>query len=93
MITALNRETIYIGNDMGKFSLIRDILAREGIDYKYKISNPLNRFGTPGGGTMRSMTGGFGYGGAPVADTYEVFVHRKDYEKAKYVLNAALHHP
>lgn len=87
MITVLNRESVYIGNDMRKFSLIRDILSRNGIDYTYKISNPLNRVGALGGSTMRSMTGGLGYGGAPVSDTYEVFVHKKDYEKAKYVLN------
>lgn len=93
MITVLNRESVYIGNDMRKFSLIRDILSRNGIDYTYKISNPLNRVGALGGGTMRSMTGGLGYGGTPVSDTYEVFVHKKDYEKAKYILNEALHRP
>lgn len=59
MITVFNRETIYIGNDMGRFSQIRDILSRAGIDYTYKVSNPLNRaLGTSGGETVRSMTGG-----------------------------------
>lgn len=87
MITVFNRESVYIGSDMGRFSLIRDLLSRAGIDYTYKVSNQLDRKGALGGGTIRSMTGGLGYGGTPVSDTYEVFVHKKDYEKAKYVLN------
>ena len=88
MITVFNRETIYIGNDMGRFSQIRDILSRAGIDYTYKVSNPLNRaLGTSGGETVRSMTGGIGFGGAPAADIYEVFVRKKDYERAKYILD------
>lgn len=33
------------------------------------------------------MTGGIGFGGAPAADIYEVFVRKKDYERAKYILD------
>ncbi|WP_283680796.1 hypothetical protein [Parablautia sp. Marseille-Q6255] len=81
MITVFNRESIYIGTDMRRFSKIRDILACEGIDYTYKVSNPMDKWAAPGAGTMRSRMGGFA-----AEDTYEVFVHKKDYEKAKYVL-------
>ena len=37
MITMLNRKGVYIGHDMKQFSEIRNLLAEEGIDYKYKV--------------------------------------------------------
>ena len=41
MITMLNRKSVYIGHDMKRFSEIRNLLAEEGIDYKYKVKNQM----------------------------------------------------
>lgn len=80
MITILNRKSVYIGTDMQKFAKVRELLARENIDYTCKVSNPLNNW-SGSGGTMRSRTGGAGG-----TDTFEVFVHKNDYGKAVFVL-------
>ncbi len=86
MITIMNRKTVYLGTDMKKFSQILDTLSASGIPYKYKVSNPMGKWSAPGAGVIRSQTGGLGLNGKPVPDTYEIYVHRDDYEKAGYLL-------
>ena len=44
MFTLFNTESLWIGTDLKKFNEIRDILDREGICYKYKVSNSPDQF-------------------------------------------------
>ena len=62
---------------------IRDILDREKIKYKYKTYNHLGEWA--GSGTLR---GNFGSVGNPTSQSiqYEIFVARKDLEKAQAVM-------
>ena len=80
MITMLNRKSVYIGHDMKRFSEIRNLLAEEGIDYKYKVKNQMGeRSGEHG--TVRSNMGMLGQDSS-LDYEYEIFVHKDDYEKA-----------
>lgn len=77
MITIFNREEVYNGFSMEKFSRIRDILQANHIKYNYKcVSQNRGRetFGTFG----RNLN--FLY-------EYYVFVHKDDYEQACYMIN------
>lgn len=71
------------GTGMVQFNAIRDILDRERIKYKYKTYNHLGEWA--GTGTLR---GNFGSVGNPAAQSiqYEIFVARKDLDKAKAVM-------
>ena len=51
MFTLFNTESLWIGTDLKKFNEIRDILDREGICYKYKVSDQLGLW--MGKGTVR----------------------------------------
>ena len=66
-----------------QFNAIRDILDREKIKYKYKTYNHLGEWA--GSGTLR---GNFGSVGNPTSQSiqYEIFVARKDLEKAQAVM-------
>ena len=68
---------------MIQFNAIRDILDREKIKYKYKTYNHLGEWA--GSGTLR---GNFGSVGNPTSQSiqYEIFVARKDLEKAQAVM-------
>ena len=83
MLTILNSESLWIGTDMIQFNAIRDILDREKIKYKYKTYNHLGEWA--GSGTLR---GNFGSVGNPTSQSiqYEIFVARKDLEKAQAVI-------
>ena len=83
MLTILHSESLWIGTDMIQFNAIRDILDREKIKYKYKTYNHLGEWA--GSGTLR---GNFGSVGNPTSQSiqYEIFVARKDLEKAQAVM-------
>ena len=83
MLTILNSESLWIGTDMMQFNAIRDILDREKIKYKYKTYNHLGEWA--GSGTLR---GNFGSVGNSTSQSiqYEIFVARKDLEKAKAMM-------
>ena len=83
MLTILNSESLWIGTDMIQFNAIRDILDREKIKYKYKTYNHLGEWA--GSGTLR---GNFGSVGNPTSQSiqYEIFVAKKDLEKAQAVM-------
>lgn len=88
MIGFWNCREVYIGRDMKAFSQVRDALAAEGIDYTYRVKNSASR-GIPTSegmrGTVRSYTGSAGTD-LSKAYEYRVFVHKKDYEKARRLL-------
>lgn len=80
MITMLNRKGVYIGHDMKQFSEIRNLLAEEGIDYKYKVKNQMGEWSGEHG-TIRSNMGMLGQDSS-LDYEYEIFVHKDDYERA-----------
>lgn len=83
MLTIFNSESLWIGTDMVQFNVIRDALDKEKIKYKYKTYNHLGE--QAGAGTLR---GNFGSAGNPVGQSvqYEIFVDRKELEKAQAVM-------
>ena len=83
MFTFFNSESLWIGFEMDRFNQIRDALDNNSIPYKYKVRNHLGQFG--GRGTIRGSKGSFGNPTEQMYQ-YEVFVYRKDLEKAKFVI-------
>jgi hypothetical protein len=73
-----NRKEIYFGTSLKEFSDLRDIVALSGIRYDYKImdhsSSTRGRFGNLGLNPNYEKQ-------------YYLYVHKKDYENAKYIIN------
>ncbi|MBS6396995.1 MAG: hypothetical protein KH452_07575 [Clostridiales bacterium] len=86
MITIFNRKNVYTGNDMGQFSNIRRTLADHRIRYTYHIRNQMGQW--TGRGTLRGRTGSAGQLNTP-QETYEVYVHKKDYEEAVHLIQTS----
>ncbi|HZK28508.1 MAG TPA: hypothetical protein VFD00_13310 [Thermoclostridium sp.] len=80
-----NKMDVYMGYSIEELSKVRDTLKKEGIKYSYKV---LNRSGQWSG--RRSRRGTFGIN-MDYERQYAVYVHRKDFERAKYLVNRALH--
>ena len=57
MITALNRENVYIGFDLQEFNRIREILEANQIDYAQKVNNHAGSWALEG--TIRGRAGKF----------------------------------
>lgn len=74
------QEKIKGGQDMKRFSEIRNLLAEEGIDYKYKVKNQMGEWSGEHG-TIRSNMGMLGQDSS-LDYEYEIFVHKDDYERA-----------
>lgn len=70
MITIFNREKIYTGTDMQQFSSIQRILDLNKIRYDYRIERR-------SGAYLQS----FGS-----LHTYEIFVRKKDYDEAMFLI-------
>ena len=83
MFTFFNSESLWIGFEMSRFNQIRDVLDSKSIPYKYKVRNHLGQFS--GRGTIRGTKGSFGNPTEQMYQ-YEVFVYKKDFEKAKFVI-------
>ena len=83
MCTFFNSESLWIGFEMDRFNQIRDALDNNSIPYKYKVRNHLGQFS--GRGTIRGSKGSFGNPTEQMYQ-YEVFVYKKDLEKAKFVI-------
>ena len=83
MFTFFNTESLWIGFEMDRFNQIRDALDNNSIPYKYKVKNHLGQFS--GRGTIRGSKGSFGNPTEQMYQ-YEVFVYKKDFEKAKFVI-------
>ncbi len=68
---------------MMQFNVIRDALDRERVKYKYKTYNHSGEW--TGRGTLRAN---FGSAGNPMGQSiqYEIFVERKELEKAQAVI-------
>lgn len=80
-----NSQEVYTGFAMDELANIREILAINKIKYKYRVVNlnvNRNRRGLPG----------YGEKNIKYDRQYYVYVLKKDYEQAKYLVNKALKH-
>ena len=82
MIHFFNRETLYCGGSMKTFVQIRNILENHHIPYRYTVRNRMTQWA--GRGTMRGRMGSAGQMNSQ--EEYEIFVHKKDREKAAYLV-------
>lgn len=78
------KQEVYIGYSIADIVKIRAILGQEGIKYTYHVQSQLDRGGT------RGNRGSFGVN-MSYEKQYIVSVKRKDYEKARYLVNKVLH--
>lgn len=78
-----NSEEVYVGYSLDELAKVRECLATEKIKYKYRVVNINARAG------MR-LQGSFG-NNIKYDRQYYVSVQRQDSERAKYLVNKALH--
>lgn len=84
MITIFNRRSCYIGFDLAAFNRTREILERNHIPYKYKTRSQSGP-STPQGAVMGGLAGHDGQA-AGMFVQYEIFVHKQDEEKARFLI-------
>jgi len=84
MITIFNRKELFITYSMSEQAKIRDKLSQSNIKYYIKTVNRMSP--SPFSSGMRSRTGTFGQN-MDLNYEYIIYVHKKDYEKATYVIN------
>lgn len=84
MITIFNRKEIYLTYSMSEQAKIRDKLSRSNIKYYVRTINRMSP--SPFASGMRGRTGSFGQN-IDLKYEYIIYVHKKDYEQAKYVIN------
>ncbi len=83
MITIFNRKEVYLTYSMREQAKIRDILSRNNIKYHVKTINRMSP--SPFASGTRARAGSFGQN-TDLNYEYIIYVHRKDYEQAKYVI-------
>lgn len=83
MIHIFNRRELVLTLSMDQQAEIRAILSANGIDYQVKTTNLQN---APLAGSQRARRGSFGIQSEHSYE-YKIYVHKKDYEKAKYLMN------
>ena len=79
MLTIFNRKELIVTIDIHRQAEIRDVLARNDIDYTVKTKNLQNS------GALDSQRGRIGNMGINQDYSYEykIYVHKKDYETAR----------
>ncbi|NMA66899.1 MAG: hypothetical protein GX957_11815 [Clostridiaceae bacterium] len=80
--------TIHIGYSIEELSKVRKSLENEGIKYSYKVVNRSGQWS--GRGTRRGEFGSYGTN-MDYEKQYTVYVHRKDFEKAKHIVNRVIY--
>lgn len=83
MITFFNRKEVYNGFSMEQCSNIRDILSANKIKYDYRCVSNSN---SPSIASRSALMGSFGEN-QNLAYMYYVYVHKKDYDQACYLIN------
>ena len=83
MITIFNRRELSVTYDMARQAEIRRPLAESGIDYQVKVVN--HSTVSLGGEMTRARTGSFGEN-ANFSHEYIIYVKKRDYERAKYLI-------
>lgn len=82
MLTIFNRRELIVTMDMKRQAEVREILAQNGIDYDVKTVNLMTRSYF---GTQRARTGSYGVN-LKCAYEYKIYVHKKDFEKAAFLI-------
>lgn len=82
MITVFNRKELIITMDMNRQAEVRNLLSENGIDYTVKTRNLQT---APFLGNRRGCTGSFGIK-QDHSYEYKIYVHKKDFEKAVYLI-------
>lgn len=77
MITICNRKELYIGSSMEDFNEIRKLLTHNEIPYKYKMINREDANRRNFTVFKRDMA---------VQYIYYIYVHKKDYDKALFLI-------
>lgn len=85
MVNLLNRRELILTQSMDRQAKIRVILSANGIDYQIKTTNLQN---APIVGARRARTGSLGIN-TDYSYEYKIYVHKKDYEKAKYLIETS----
>ena len=83
MLTLFNRKELLITFSVAEQNRVRDILAQHRIDYRVRVVNPSARSTFVDVG--RSRTGSFGIN-PDCAYQYYIYVHRKDYDRARSLI-------
>lgn len=81
MLTVFNRKELLITMDMKQQADVREILSRNGIHYSITTIN----LQSPGFASGRAHTGSFGISSEHSYE-YKIYVHKKDYDRAKYLI-------
>ena len=82
MITPFNRRELIVTMEMKRQSEVRDLLSQNHIDYKVTITNLQS---APLFGSARGRVGSFG-SNPDYSYEYKIYVHKKDFEQAAYLL-------
>lgn len=87
MIIFWNKAEVYLGYSVKDFSKVRDILTSNGIEYSCKVT-------TKGGSAFldfnRARLSSLG-DKSELSYEYHIYVHKKDYDSARYLINKSLH--
>ncbi|MDR7870421.1 MAG: hypothetical protein RIN55_06165 [Tissierellaceae bacterium] len=84
MITIFNRKELYLTYSMSEQAKIRDKLSQGNIKHYVRTINRMSPSTFASG--RRSRTGSYGQN-MDLNYEYIIYVHKKDYEQAKYVIN------
>ena len=82
MFLWFNSEEVYMGYSLEELSKVRECLALDNIKYDYKVISHTSH--------SRGRYGSFGIN-VNYDRQYCVYVKRKDFERAKYLVDKALH--
>lgn len=83
MILMCNRKEIYHGFSISEFNRIKDILSRESINYDFRT---VNRNTSAGFDTSRGRIGSMGEN-MKYSYEYYIYIHKKDYDEAVFLIN------
>lgn len=81
----MKKATIYLGNSLKDFNEIQMLLAQNKIKYKYQIIDHETAMMSPGHGCGRTISA-INYNAEQSNKMYEIWVHKKDAEYAKMLL-------
>ena len=83
MLTIFNRWELLITFQLDEQVRVRNLLSIHNIEYRVTTENPSAR--ATSAGTRRGRAGGLGVN-SDAAYEYKIYVHRKDYQRAKALL-------
>lgn len=84
MITVFNRKEVLVTYKMEEQAKARTVLSDHGVAYIVNVKNMMSP--SPMAAGVRSRAGSFGVNQERMYE-YKIYVHKKDYEQAVYLLN------